>query len=73
VNHVGCSYWSNRNPQRINYYSDDRLTDKARDRLGDAKHDNARVLNDRRFIYQDIGDESQACSGDASKRKGAKE
>ncbi len=29
---------------------------------GDAQHDNARVLNDRRFIFEQIGDESQPCN-----------
>ena len=47
---------------QTNYYSDDVLTDKENERLGDAAVDNTRMINERRFMYELIGDESQKCT-----------
>ncbi len=45
----------------INYFSDDERKDNEGAKLGTATADNTRMLQERRFLYKDIGDESQAC------------
>lgn len=56
-----CSYPTGNNWKTINYYSGSNLFDTDGDATGTKGDDNARVLNERRFVYQDIGDESEKC------------
>ena len=56
----------NKHKWRIWRFSDD--TEVADDyggvRLGNSSVDNSRMINERRFLYTVIGDESQECSAD---------
>lgn len=60
TNMAGNKLYTHRN--KLNYYSDDVGVDADGDRLGFAGADNSRTINERRFLYENIGDESQACT-----------
>lgn len=46
--------------RRINYFSGPQVV-YNKIVTGDTRHDNARVMREKRFIISQIGDESQAC------------
>ena len=48
--------------KKINYYSDDLNVDADDDTIGGDMADNSRMTNERRFMYELIGDESQQCT-----------
>ncbi len=59
---------------RINYYSSATLTDADGDRLGHETADNRRVLNERRFIFTEIGNEDRTdCPNNAKGEYGEEE
>jgi len=45
----------------INYFSSSSVKDGDGDTVGDLTHDAARWINERRFSYVNIGDESSLC------------
>ncbi len=52
-------------PKIVNYYSRAGEFDRGRTRapVGTEEADNAKTLNERRFAYEVLGDESQDCGG----------
>ncbi len=63
-------YPTGNHPRRINYYASADIKDTDGHSTGDANADNARVLNQRRFLHMAVGDESVGCTDRESNTKG---
>ncbi len=60
---IFCSYNTDgKHGRTINFYSDDHDKDKDGETLGNNRADNTKMLNERRFMYELIGDESISCT-----------